>query len=80
MVNLTSTEVQQTIATFLDGEPDQWDWDDFISIPITDPYLDAIRVICGELPRIFPPDSHSRDYCNKDGVNVLRAIVREFLQ
>ena len=36
-------EVALYIREFLDGSGGDWDWDDFTSVPISDPWLDAIR-------------------------------------
>lgn len=39
----TAGEVEAYLRDFLDGTGGAWDWDDFTSIEITDPELDAIR-------------------------------------
>ena len=39
----TAGEVETYLRKFLDGADGAWDWDDFTSIKITDPELDAIR-------------------------------------
>jgi len=31
------------LRDFIDGRGGEWDWDDFTSVPITDPTLEAIR-------------------------------------
>jgi hypothetical protein len=36
-------EVAQFISNFLNGTGGEWDWDDFTSVPITNPALEAIR-------------------------------------
>ena len=41
--DLTAREVEDYLRDFLQGTGGDWDWDDFTSIPITDPGLDAIR-------------------------------------
>ena len=41
--DLTAEDVESYLEDFLDGESGDWDWDDFSSIPITDPELDRIR-------------------------------------
>jgi hypothetical protein len=38
----TAGEVEVYLRDFLDGTGGAWDWDDFTSIKITDPELDAI--------------------------------------
>lgn len=42
-VERTRAEVAEIISTFLRGGGGAWDWDDFISIRIRDPFLEAIR-------------------------------------
>ena len=37
------------IEQFLDGTGGRWDWDDFVSLRIEDPELDAIRLRCARL-------------------------------
>ncbi len=38
----TPQEVAALISGFLDGT-NEWAWDDFESVPLADPYLEAIR-------------------------------------
>jgi hypothetical protein len=42
-VDLTAQEVATYLHDCLEGTGGYWDWDDFTSIPITDPTLDGIR-------------------------------------
>lgn len=39
----TPAEVAGFIRDFLDGTGGDWDWDEFESVPISDPSLDSIR-------------------------------------
>ena len=41
--DLTAEDVEGYLKNFLESESGEWDWDDFTSIPITDPALDRIR-------------------------------------
>ena len=41
--DLTARDVEAYLRGFLDGTDGDWDWDDFTSIPITEPSLEAIR-------------------------------------
>lgn len=41
--DLTARDVERYLQDFLEGSGGNWDWDDFTSIKITDPSLDAIR-------------------------------------
>ncbi len=72
----TSAEVANIIRQFLDGTGEKWDWDDFISIPISDSRLDEIRKTCGELPERFPP-RESGWYCSENGMKVLREVAAD---
>jgi hypothetical protein len=40
----TPAEVAGYIRDFVEGTGGEWDWDDFVSIPIADPMLDRIRI------------------------------------
>lgn len=39
----SASEVATYLRDFIDGTGGDWDWDDFTSIPIADPALEAIR-------------------------------------
>lgn len=41
--DLTARDVEGHLRDFLEGTGRDWDWDDFTSIPITDPSLEAVR-------------------------------------
>ena len=43
----TPEDVAGFIQDFVDGTGGAWDWDEFESVPITDPRLDAIRQRAG---------------------------------
>jgi hypothetical protein len=73
-VVMTREEVAAAIQAFLDGAGGAWDWDDFISTPIEDLALDRIRVRCAVLSAEFPT---LEGYCAPQGLDVLRAYVRE---
>jgi hypothetical protein len=73
---MTRVEVARAIESFLDHGDSPWDWDDFTSVRIGDPDLDAIRARCAQLDREFPPDEPGQ-YCGPDGVAVLRGLIRE---
>ncbi len=67
----TKLAVAEIIEQFLDGTGGPWDWDDFTSIRIADPELDAIRVRCVELC-----DSTSTgQYCGPEGFAEMRRMV-----
>lgn len=43
-VDRTPEDVAGFMSDLLDGSGGVWDWDEFESVPITDPKLDAIRL------------------------------------
>ncbi|WP_421739708.1 hypothetical protein [Caulobacter sp.] len=43
-VDRTANEVVGFLRDFLDNSGGQWDWDEFESVPITDPELENIRL------------------------------------
>jgi hypothetical protein len=55
MKRRTTEEVIREITKFLNGIGGAYDWDDFLSIPIHDQRLNAIRIECRELPDKNPP-------------------------
>jgi len=73
---LTREEVAHQIETFLAGGGGPYDWDDFISIPIADSDLEAIRARCAGLPEEFPPIQET-EYCGEGGRVVLRNYVNQ---
>ena len=71
-VKYTKAEVADIIEQFLDGTGGRWDWDDFTSIRIVDPELDAIRLRCGSLY-----DAAARPaYCGHEGVSEMRQMIQ----
>ena len=49
-VDLTAQDVEGYLQGFLEGAGGDWDWDDFTSIPITDPTLEGFREIAALVP------------------------------
>ena len=68
-------EVTTIIESFLNGTAEARAWDDFISIPLTDPELEKIRIRCAQLPKEFPPERASV-YCNEQGMVVLKTYAQ----
>lgn len=56
--DLTARDVEGYIKDFLDGKGGVWDWDDFTSIPITDPALKRIRQEAAQVA--YPPTDDGR--------------------
>jgi hypothetical protein len=70
-------EVAEILQNFLDGTGGEWVWDDFTSVmPFEDPYLEKIRARCILIDREFPPTIRGW-YCNEQGLEVIRAYIRE---
>jgi hypothetical protein len=46
---MSAPEVVKYLRDFMDGTGGDWDWDDFISIQIADPRLEAIREVAAAL-------------------------------
>lgn len=42
-VDLTPSDVASYLEDWIEGKGGEWDWDDFTSIPITDPFLESVR-------------------------------------
>ena len=73
-VERTRGEMAEIISTFLRGDGPSWAWDDFISVRIKGPALDAIRTQCAALPEHYPP-SVPGYYCGDAGMAVLRSLA-----
>jgi len=71
----TAEEVANTIEGFVNGTGDQWAWDDFISIRLSDPELEKIRKRCVSIRDEFPA-SDPRVYCRDAGFTIMREIVQ----
>ena len=51
-INRTPREMAQYLRNFINGGGGDWDWDDFESVPITDPQPERIR--CEAARAAFP--------------------------
>jgi hypothetical protein len=72
----SQAEAAAILRAFLAGAGSAYDWDDFISIRISDPHLDAVRERCAGLPEEFPTES-AQEYCSEAGLDVIREYVAE---
>lgn len=66
-VDLTAQDVESYLRDFLEGTGGDWDWDDFTSVPITDPTLDGFREEAASVP--LPLDA--------EGEATLRRLLEE---
>lgn len=73
-VDYTKAELVDIIERFLDGTGGRWDWDDFTSLRITDPELDAIRVRCGQL---YDEPNYPGRYCGPEGMVEMRRMIEK---
>jgi hypothetical protein len=72
----TAKDVRDVLVRFLDGTVRPYEFDDFVSVSIGDPRLDAIRERCGGLCAEFPPKLPGH-YCGQGGVEVMRRFIQE---
>jgi hypothetical protein len=72
---VTREDAAVYIENFLAGLGRPWDWDDFTSIEPSDRELNEIRRVCADLHELYPP-TQAGEYCNADGLAVLKRIVR----
>jgi hypothetical protein len=75
-VKLSKLEVAAYIEDFLNGKGGKWDWDDFTSVSIVDPYLDSIRAHCDKLPSDYPIREKGK-YCSSEGIKILEKYLIE---
>ena len=73
---MSPSDVRKALVDFVEGRGGEWDWDDFISVPIRDPKLEAIRRRCAQLPEEFPPEQRGH-YCGAGGIEVIRQFIQE---
>jgi hypothetical protein len=57
--DLSADDVARYLEDQINDTAGDWDWDDFTSIPITDPFLDGIRAVASLVD--FPIDEAGRD-------------------
>jgi hypothetical protein len=72
-VHLSKADVVRLIDDFITGSGGQWDWDDFISIPLDDPALEHVRLEAARLPDRFPPAQFG--YTSAEGLAELRRLA-----
>ena len=75
-MNRTPEEIANTIDGFVNGTGDQWAWDGFTSLRLSDHDLEAIRKKCVAIRDEFPP-TDPRAYCSEAGFTAMRRIVQD---
>jgi len=73
-ITRTANDVSEIIEEFVAGTGHERAWDDFLSLSIEDPELDAIRLQCNQIDSAYPPDRPGR-FCNDAGAERLRGIA-----
>jgi hypothetical protein len=73
---ISPAEVRATLERFVAGSSSGYEWDDFISLPIRDQRLEAIRQRCAALDQEFPPEQRGQ-YCGAGGIEVIRRFIQE---
>ena len=73
---MTAKDVRGVLVRFLDGTATPHECDDFVSVTIGDPRLDAIRERCAGLRAEFPPELPGH-YCGEGGVEVMQRFIQE---
>lgn len=76
---MTTEEAASLIERFRAGHVEPWEWDDFISIPSSDPCVEAARRRCCVLPEEHPPTAPG-EYCGVVGLAMLDRIARTLRQ
>jgi len=73
------SEVRAYLEEFLSGKGNPYDWDDFLSISVRDPYLDSIRNRTNRLQGDYPPVEPGH-WCSLEGEHILRGFIEELKQ
>ena len=68
-------EVADLLSAFLEGN-DPWAWDTFLSFPLKDEQLEAIRIRCANLADEFPPQCKGQ-LCSDNGLEVIRTYIMD---
>ena len=72
--SMSGDEVASAIDDFLGDRGGPYAWDEFISTPLSDPFLEEIRITAAATHERFPPPD-GRGWCNEEGVAVLRQLA-----
>jgi hypothetical protein len=75
-VDRTRSEAANILEAFIENRGGRRDWDNFISVAISNPELEAIRRRCSGLSSEFPPDRPNY-YCGPGGLEVMRILVAQ---
>jgi hypothetical protein len=67
-------DIADIIERFVDKTDDVYVWDDFISIPTSDPDMELARRECLQIRR-DNPSSSSKEWANEAGISLMRGLV-----
>ena len=73
-IHMTRQEVASILERFAKNEGGPYEWDDFCSAEIANPFLDEIRRTCCNIDGLFAP-SKKREYTNENGVALLLRVA-----
>ncbi|MDM3870831.1 hypothetical protein QSV34_05630 [Porticoccus sp. W117] len=80
-VDKSIEEVEAVLQRMLSGKIDAYWWDDFLSTPIRDRQLNAIRERCDEVWHEQSPyiskDIDGQYYLNSDGISEIQALLQK---
>jgi len=74
MWNPSKEAIASIIERCVRGSEDPYEWDDFLSSPISSPFLQRIQEVCGRIDVRFPPDN-PRMLTSKEGKAFLLALA-----
>ncbi len=60
-------EVSNLLKRFVNGNVEDWEFDDFITSKITDPIINKYRIEIADLPSVFPAEN-TESYVSSEGI------------
>jgi len=75
-MNLSRADVERCLRDFIEGSGGPWDWDEFVSFPLSDPALEQVRLTALRVKDDFPA-TEKGEYCNSEGIAELRRLADE---
>jgi hypothetical protein len=68
-------EAAALLQRFVEGDVEDWEFDDFVSSRSDDPGLEAYRFEVARIPILFPPEV-STHYTSEEGISRILEISR----
>jgi hypothetical protein len=66
--------VADLLERFLNLGTTAWEWDDFVSVPQSDPLLEEIRTACLKVRQDYPAGAIGA-WCSSEGIEEMRKIT-----